>query len=94
MVTVVTAYSRGHFWEGIQQGAQQKWGGGRGGGGVSPNSILENGVSSNIIWCMVYFEANYQLLPWVHVVVSPAELTSLCGVEYGMSSIHDHLLQR
>ena len=66
---------------------------GGGGGGVSPNSILENGVSSNIIWCL-YFEANYQLLPWVHVVVSPAELTSLCGVEYGMSSIHDHLLQR
>ena len=41
---------------------------GEGGGVLSPNSILENGVSSNIIWCL-YFEANYQLLPWVHVVV-------------------------
>ena len=81
MVTVVTAYSRGHSASGM------------GGGVLSPNSILENGVSSNIIWCL-YFEANYQLLPWVHVVVSPAELTSLCGVEYGMSSIHDHFLQR
>ena len=82
MVTVVTAYSRGHSTSGL------------GGGVLSPNSILENGVSSNIIWCL-YFEANYQLLPWVHVVFfPPAELTSLCGVEYGMSSIHDHLLQR
>ena len=78
------AYSRGHSTSGV---------GGGGVGGLSPNSILENGVSSNIIWCL-YFEANYQLLPWVHVVFSPAELTSLCGMEYGMSSIHDHLLQR
>ena len=48
---VARAYSRGHSTLSL-----------------SPNSILENGcalaVSSNIIWCL-YFEANYQLLPWV-----------------------------
>ena len=49
-------------------------------GGLSPNSILENGVSSNIIWCL-YSEANYQLLPWVHVVVF-----SPCRVDFSLWS--------